>query len=94
MGLRVPAGDRRPVVTILGLEVRQWFPTELRLDGDRRRAAESNATAAAEQNLGADLFHRGTQLATVPRPVAPMLYILFRIPSPVGGPAGRRMDES
>jgi ABC-type phosphate transport system substrate-binding protein len=40
-------------------------------------SAESNATAAAEQNLGADLFHRGTQLATVPRPVAPMLYVSF-----------------
>ncbi len=38
---------------------------------------ESTATIAAEQQLGLALFRRGTQLATVPRPVAPMLYISF-----------------
>ncbi len=38
---------------------------------------ESNATTAALQEVGLDLYHRGTQLATVPRPVAPMLYISF-----------------
>ncbi|MGO9341980.1 MAG: substrate-binding domain-containing protein [Acidimicrobiales bacterium] len=36
---------------------------------------ESNAMTAAEQQVGLALFHRGAQLATVPRPVAPMLYI-------------------
>jgi ABC-type phosphate transport system substrate-binding protein len=38
---------------------------------------ESAATIAAEQQLGLALFRRGTQLSTVPRPVAPMLYISF-----------------
>lgn len=45
--------------------------------GTGSRSQQSNATIAAEQSVGLDLFRRGAQLSTVPRPVAPMLLISF-----------------
>ena len=46
-------------------------------NGSGTGSQESNATIAAEQSVGIDLFRKGEQLSTVPRPVAPMLYISF-----------------
>ena len=61
---------------------------------------QSNATVAAEQSVGLDLFRRGTQLSTVPRPVAPMLYISFGfllllgVPPVVAWVRGRRRRQT